>query len=522
MSLPLYPIWIVDFVGSILMILFSFLCVRLAHCLKKHDPENLVWTYLLWLCYGLAAFAISRSVAHVAQRLLLAAGDDRLWDALRPYSGAFNTLTFVVVASVTLFFERIWRVYQQISKDKQALQETQEKLLFLNRNLENMIADRTRELALSERKWSRIFEVSRDMILVASGDGALMDLNPAGLQMLGISTLEDLSTEARRERDPAERESERERHNLRLHDLFHCEEDWSRLEEEIQAQGYLANAEVDLKRGNGASFSALLSGSVERNAEGRIDTLHFLVKDISQRKAMEKQLLQADKMASIGQLAAGIAHEVNNPLGMILGYTQLLLREEDPATQRYADLKIIEKHTRTCKAVVGDLLSFARSTRTRKEVGHIHSAVENILSVVRHHFELDGVTIEKELDPRIPNMVLDEEKIKQVIMNLIINAKQAIGKNGAIRLQTLYNETKGQELIRISDTGSGIEPEYLSRIFDPFFTTKGTGEGTGLGLSVSYGIIKDHCGEILVESEPGKGSTFTLILPVTPDSDGCP
>ena len=520
MSLPLYPIWIVDLAGSSLMILLSFLCVRLARRLRNHDRENLVWTYLLWLSYGLAAFAISRSVGHVAQRLLLAAGDDIVWNTLRPYSGAINTLTFVVVASVTLFFERIWKVYQQIAKDKQALQETQEKLLFMNRNLENLVAERARELALSERKCRRILEVSRDMILVASEDGALIDLNPAGLEMLGISSMGSLSNEMREERNLAERESEGQTHNVRLRDFFHRDEDWIRLEQEIRAQGYISNAEVSLKRRDGTPFSALLSGAVELDADGHVDTLHFLVKDISQRKEMEKQLLQADKMASIGQLAAGIAHEVNNPLGMILGYTQLLLRQEDPATQRYADLKIIEKHTRTCKVVVGDLLSFARSTRTKKGVAHIHSAIENVLSVVRHHFELDGVKIEKELDPRIPNMVLDEEKIKQVIMNLIMNAKQAIGKNGTIRLQTLYEEARSQGLLRVSDTGCGIGPEDLTRIFDPFFTTKGTGEGTGLGLSVSYGIIKDHGGEILVESEPDKGSTFTLVLPVAPDTDG--
>jgi signal transduction histidine kinase len=515
MSLPYYPIWIVDFVGSILMIIFSFLCVRLANRLRNHSSENVVWTYLLWLSYGLAAFAVSRSIGHVAQRLLTAAGNVTLWNTLQPYSGAINTLTFVIVASITLFFERIWKVYQSIIKDKQSLQETQEKLLFMNRNLENMVADRARELALSERKCRRILEVSRDMILVASENGMVVDLNPAGLEMLGIATHESLSGAISDEKSigRAEGMSEGQTLNLRLRDFFHREEGWLRLEQEIRTRGYVSNAEVNLKRRDGTPFNALISGAVERNPDGRIDTLHFLVKDISQRKEMEKQLLQADKMASIGQLASGIAHEVNNPLGMILGYTQLLLRQEDPTTQRYADLKIIEKHTRTCKTIVGDLLSFARSTRTKKGVTHIHTAIEDIVSVVRHHFELDGVKIEKEFDPRIPKMVLDEEKIKQVIMNLVMNAKQAIGKNGTIRLRTRYDEALGQGIIRVSDTGCGIEQEYLTRIFDPFFTTKSTGEGTGLGLSVSYGIIKNHGGEILVESEPGKGSTFTLILP---------
>lgn len=516
MKLPLYPIWIVDLAGSSLMILFSFLCVRLALRLRSHDRENIVWTYLLWLCYGLAIFAISRSVGHVLQRVLLAHGDDFIWECLEPFSGAINTLSFVIVASITLFFERIWKTYQQISKDKNALQETQGKLLFMNRNLEDLVAERARELALSERKYRRIFEVSRDMILVASQDGAIVAINPAGLEMLGLSEMKGRSEGIMCEIDGVRGQSEDREASLgSLCDYFDHEKDWLFIEREIKSHGYVSNAEVSFRRRDGTPFSVLLSGASERHQKsGLIDSLHFLVKDISRRKDMEKQLLQADKMASIGQLAAGVAHEVNNPLGMILGYTQLLLRQEDPSTQRYSDLKIIEKHTRTCKAIVGDLLSFARSTRTQKGVAHIHTAIEDIVGVVRHHFELDAVRIEKEFDPRVPDMVIDVEKIKQVVMNLVMNAKQAIGKDGVIRLKTRYDEARHCGLIAVSDTGCGIEPQHLLRIFDPFYTTKGTGEGTGLGLSVSYGIVKDHGGEIFVESEPGAGSTFTVMLPV--------
>jgi PAS domain S-box-containing protein len=502
MTLPLLPIWIADLVGSSLMILFSFLCVRLARQLKDQDPNNVVWTYLLWLSWGLAGFAISRSVGHIAKRLLMTTGYVDLWDTLKPYSGAINTLAFAVVASVTLFFERIWKTYQQILKDKQALQEAHGQLLFLNRNLESLVAERAQELAVSERKYRRIFEVSRDMILVADGDGKIVDINPAGTEMLGSAQAVDFADRAY------------------FNDFFREPEEWKSIERALQSKGYVSDTEVLLRRNNEASFSALLSGTAESRDDGKVDSIHFLVKDISQRKAMQNQLLQADKLASIGQLAAGIAHEINNPLSMILGYTQLLLRTEDQGTQRQADLRIIEKHARTCKTIVGDLLSFARGARTRKGVAHIHSTIEEILSVVQHHVKLDGIEIERDFDPQVPKMVLDEEKIKQVFMNLIMNAKQAIGKKGTIRLRTRYDEPLHQVVVQVSDTGSGIEPEHLSRIFDPFFTTKGTGEGTGLGLSVSYGIVKDHGGEILVESEPEKGSTFTLILPVTLEEIG--
>jgi PAS domain S-box-containing protein len=484
------------------MILFSFMSVRLAKRIKDQDQSNVIWTYLLWMCLAFAAFAVSRSIGHIAKRILLTVGLDAHWKTLQPYSGAINTLTFALVASITLFFERIWKVYQQVLGDKLALQDAHEKLLYMNRNLENLIEERTHELTVSERKHRRIFELSLDMIAVVNGNGEIVDLNPAGKNMLGISHLRDLPE------------------RILFKDFFVHPENWNSLRDTLHVRGFIADTEILLKRHNGTHFSALVGATSDWRPNGNESTIHFLVKDISQRKAIENQLLQADKLASIGQLAAGIAHEINNPLSMILGYTQLLIRDEQEGTQRHADLRIIEKHTRTCKIIVEDLLNFARSTRTKKAIAHIHTAIESILSVVQHHLELDGIKIEKDFDMRVPPMVLDGEKIKQVLMNLIMNAKQAIGKKGSIRVMTRYDEHRNTVTIQVTDSGAGIEPQHITRIFDPFFTTKATGEGTGLGLSVSYGIVKEHGGEIMVDSAMGEGSTFTVILPVTSEGAG--
>ncbi|NTW34754.1 MAG: type I 3-dehydroquinate dehydratase [Syntrophobacteraceae bacterium] len=252
---------------------------------------------------------------------------------------------------------------------------------------------------------------------------------------------------------------------------------------------------------------------------------HFFSSDealkiVSGLQDMERQLQQADKLASIGQLASGIAHEINNPLSLILGYTQLLLRDEQEGSERAEDLRIIEKHARACKTIVKDLLSFAREAPSNKGSGHLHACIQEVLGVVRHQFELDGVHIESVFDEAMPSMTLDSSKIKQVVMNLIMNAKQAIKDKGEIRIVTRYDRQAGLGELRVRDTGCGIPSEQLPRIFDPFFTTKETGEGTGLGLSVSYGIVKDHGGEISVESEPGRGCTFTVSLPVVGDQQG--
>ena len=370
MSVTSLPIWITDMAGSILMIVFSFLCLNLARALKIRDPGNVIWTYLFWVCLGLACFAVSRSAGHILKQILVLLDRQSVWSAIRPYSGAVNSLMFVFVASVTLFFERTWKIYRQISNDKQELQTVRDELLFLNQNLEDLVSERTRELA------------------------------------------------------------------------------------------------------------------------------------------------QADKLASIGQLSAGIAHEINNPLGIILGYTQLLIRDESPETEKFNDLKTIEKHVRSCKTIVEDLLNFARSSKPNEDVVRLDQAIDDVLNFIRQHAGLDDISVQTEYDPSIPNLMLDEKKIKQVFMNLIMNAKHAIGSQGTLRITTAPAASDGDVAITISDTGHGIEKKNLARIFDPFFTTKPTGEGTGLGLSVSYGIIKNHGGDVLVESEVGKGTTFTILLPL--------
>ena len=494
MTLPFFPIWLVDIFGSIIMIILSFLCLSVVLELKRSDQYNVIWTYLLWLCFGLAAFAISRSAGHILKQQLLFSDREFIWDSIRPFSGAINTLTFVFVASATLFFERIWKIHQQVLKDKHALLSAHEELFYLNQNLEDLVAKRTESLTASESKYRRIFEVSKDMILVSKKDGLIVNMNPAGYKMLGCNY------------------GEKELKVKRFQDFFLNKADWKTLLATIKKRGFISNYEVSLKRIDGSNMTSLISGSVDNGPSEEDNTVHFLVKDIEQRKLIENQMAQTDKLASIGQLSAGIAHGINNPLGIILGYTQLLIRDEDVESERYADLKIIEKHARNCRSLVEDLLNFARSSQTEKKAIEIHEAMDEVLNFIQHHSELSNIEIENNYDTNIPPLLLDEKKIKQVLMNLIMNAKYAVGKSGAIRLSTTYNHSTRQVTIKIADTGCGIEKKNISHIFDPFFTTKQIGEGTGLGLSVSYGIIKNHGGNISVESEPGKGATFTVVL----------
>ena len=494
--LPLFPVYLVDLIGSASMIVISFLCVMLVRTKKREDPTNVIWTYLLWLSLALFAFAISRSVGHIIKHILIVTGKKSIWLQLRPFSGAMNTIMFVLVASITLFFQRVQNIYFQIVKDKQKIQRFSEKLMWLNRHLEDLVSARTAELQASETKYRRIFEGSNDMLFVADNSGTFFDVNKSGLDLLGYQDKAEIIKK------------------INLKDIFANGEDFQYIFNELHEKGIIRDHETAVISKDGSTKTVLFSCTIQPGQEDDPETLQGVIKDITHRKEIEKHMLRADKLASLGKLSAGLAHEINNPLGMILGYTQLLLRYEKPETQRYSDLKIIEKHVRNCKAIVEDLLNFARSTETKKIESNINELLRDVLKVMEHQFEMNGIEIVADLNEELPNMTIDPEKIKQVFMNILMNAKDAIQGRGKITIKSDLNSRDNTVVITFSDTGCGIRSENLPHIFDPFFTTKPTGKGTGLGLSVSYGIIQDHGGNIEVESKVDEGTTFIVTLPV--------
>lgn len=252
---------------------------------------------------------------------------------------------------------------------------------------------------------------------------------------------------------------------------------------------------------------------------GIVDNLVCYVKDITEQKKLETKIQQTEKLVSIGQLAAGIAHEINNPLGVILCHIDLLKDEADLTDEARQDLAVIEKHAGNCRTIIADLLKFAHQQRTVKKLAGINSIISEVVSMVSSQFRKNKIAIDLRLEEDLPEMFLDGEKIKQVILNLLINSSHAIQDTGIITISSNYDIETGNCNVIIEDDGAGIPDEKLANIFDPFFTTKPPGQGTGLGLSVSYGIIKNHNGEIRAESEPGKNTRFIITLPVTETED---
>jgi signal transduction histidine kinase len=228
-------------------------------------------------------------------------------------------------------------------------------------------------------------------------------------------------------------------------------------------------------------------------------------------KSAQAALVQSEKMSAFGQLSAGIAHEVKNPLAGILGYAQLALRKVDKENPLARQLEIIEKETKRCKAIIENLMKFARQEKAEFTPTDINQVVEDAVAIVDHQLTINKVKIEKRLTADLPKINGNGNQLQQVLMNLMINAQQAMAEGGQVILTT--HRAEDQVKIRVSDTGPGIPKEIQQKIFEPFFTTKPVGKGTGLGLSVSYGIIRDHAGQIRLESEVGKGTTFILTFP---------
>jgi len=251
---------------------------------------------------------------------------------------------------------------------------------------------------------------------------------------------------------------------------------------------------------------------------GVVERVIEISSDITERKYLEMQLVQASKMAALGELAGGLAHQLNNPLVGVQNFVQLLLSrmEDDDPNRNLA--KTIERAGRECVKIIRNLLKFSRESRHDFADVDLNNVILDVLSLLEKHISLKGVKIEKTLGDDIALFQGNETQLAQVVMNIIQNGAQAIEEKGTVSITTRMNEERTEATVEIRDTGRGISEEHLDRIFEPFFTTRD--EGTGLGLSVAYGIVKNHDGRISAESGVAGGTTFTVSFPVDKNSTG--
>jgi signal transduction histidine kinase len=260
----------------------------------------------------------------------------------------------------------------------------------------------------------------------------------------------------------------------------------------------------------GQAVVALENARLHEHLQARNRVLQKAMSDL---KETQEQLIQQEKLASVGQLAAGVAHEINNPLSSILLYADVLCREiHAQDAQQYQDLQMILKEAMRCRTIVNDLLSFSRQNQVLAQPTDLNALLEEIVEEVGIHERFQGVGFQMDLDSALPTIEADPSQLRQVFCNLMNNAADAMPGGGTLTLRTTRGPWSGLITAEVQDTGEGISEENMKKLFTPFFTTKPVGKGTGLGLAIIYGIVKMHRGKIGVQSQVGQGTTFTLTL----------
>ena len=272
-------------------------------------------------------------------------------------------------------------------------------------------------------------------------------------------------------------------------------------------------------------LNAMLLDRIEKEERARaeLNTAHQELRNyIQQLKESQDQLIQAEKLTSLGQMAASIAHEINNPLAGVLVYTQLLSKKVagDTATKEQAldYLAKMEAELSRCSRIIRNLLDFARQKELTLRPVNVNQILEQVLPLVGHQAKLHNIEVVKEFSPSLPSVIADSDQLQQVFTNLTLNAIQAMPSGGKLTLRS--SATDGEVRVDVQDTGCGIPKENMSKLFTPFFTTKEKGKGVGLGLAVVHGIIEKHKGRIEVQSEVGKGTTFSVYLGVHSNEKG--
>ncbi|MEN3038728.1 MAG: ATP-binding protein [Candidatus Kryptonium sp.] len=288
---------------------------------------------------------------------------------------------------------------------------------------------------------------------------------------------------------------------------------------ETLRRGYIENYETERITKDGRRIIVNLSRSLIKDENGEILGSIAIVRDVTKVKELEKQIQHSDKLALIGQIAAGIAHEIGTPLNVISGNAEYIIMEMGEDNPYKEELETIISQAERIANLIKQLLEFARPRKPNYTKVNVNRELSHVVELLKHQFERSNIKLNLKFSENIPNIYADCSQIHQVFLNIIVNAIQAINQNGSIEIETFAKD--GYVNIKFKDNGVGILPEHIDKIFEPFFTTKEAGKGTGLGLAVSKRIIDEHNGKIEVESTPGKGTTFTVKFPtyITKEDD---
>jgi len=361
------------------------------------------------------------------------------------------------------------------------------------------------ELLKSEEKYRTLFEESRDAVIMTTRDGKVEAANQAFLDLFGFT------------REEAE--------NMDILDIYVDPADRIKFQADIERHGSLKDYEVRRRKKDGTEIECLLTSTVRMDEEGTIIGYQGIIRDLSLRRRLQRQLLQAQKMEAVGTLAGGVAHDFNNLLTVIQGYSELLLLDANGGSPEQADLQKISDAARRGSELVRNLLAISRKADIQPRLMNLNHEVERVRQLLGRTIP-KMIEIELHLSTDLATINADTGQMMQVLMNLAVNARDAMPEGGKLTFATsnVYLDADNCEMLSgakpgkyvllvISDTGEGMDEETLGHLFEPFYTTKEVGKGTGLGLATVYGIVQQHGGHITCRSEPDQGTTFNIYLP---------
>ena len=364
--------------------------------------------------------------------------------------------------------------------------------------IRDITARRQMEAALwqSEREYRKLFENANDVILIFDPESEIiLEANNKALDIYGMSKEEFIGLSLRaitKDADPG-------RHRMR---------------ETFESGGSKSFETVHFRK-DGTTIDILGSSTIIEY--GGRKAVMTIARDVTEIKRLQQQLIQSEKLAALGQLVSGVAHELNNPLTSVIGYTQLLLMRNQLEPHAAEQLEIVGQEADRARRIVRNLLSFSRQHKPSRAEVDLNELLDRTLELRTYEMKVNNISVCREPGD-IPFVMADEHQLQQVFLNIIINAEQAIesgARGGRLTVRTEMG-ARGRVRVVIADSGPGVPTHIIEKLFDPFFTTKPVGQGTGLGLSISYGIVKEHDGVISVESEPGRGARFIIELPVKP------
>ncbi len=369
-----------------------------------------------------------------------------------------------------------------------------------------------RALRTSEERYRELFEDSQDTIFISTPAGRIIDINPAGLELLGFDRKEDLLQV-----------------NI-AQELYQDPEDRQRMLDLMNSQGFCRDYELRLRRRDGSPIRVLETTTAVRDSADRIIALRGMLRNVTQQRRLEEQLLRSQRMEAVGHLAGGVAHDFNNLLTVINGRSDLLRTLLEPGSPLIKEVDEIKQAGKRAAALTRQLLILSRRQMSAPAAVNLNQIIGNVENLLRRSTG-EQVELEIKLNPELANIEADPSQVEQVLLNLTLNARDAMPRGGRLTIETdNVNVAEGSSLhamglqwgphilLRVEDTGVGIDAGMLGKIFEPFVTTKGPGEGTGLGLSTVYGIVQNSHGQIRVDSEPGRGACFEIFLPTVEDA----